>query len=183
MKIQPLLSAERIAQRVRELGEQITLDCSGSDLTVIGVLNGALMFVADLIRVIDVPHQLGFVQASSYREGTTAGPLHVDLHGLPELANRDVLLVDDILDTGHTLSRLRAELEQRGVRSLRTAVLLWKSSRTLVDLRADYVGFEIDDHFVVGYGLDFNGTGRHLPYIGTIDPVAKSDAPARSAGM
>jgi hypoxanthine phosphoribosyltransferase len=167
--MQTLISAEQIAERVRELGAQITHDFQGQPLTVIGVLHGSAVFVADLIRAIATPHRLGFVLASSYR-GTAMepGPLRLELEALPEIAGRSVLLVDDILDTGRTLAALREGLKERQPAEIRTAVLLWKRERTLTAFTPDYFGFEIPDRFVVGYGLDYNGDYRHLPFIGTL---------------
>jgi hypoxanthine phosphoribosyltransferase len=165
-----LLTAEQIADRVRRLGEEITRDFRGEPLIVIGVLHGSVVFVADLIRAISTPHQLGFVLAASYHgPATSPGELKLQLDTLPDLAGRRVLLVDDILDTGRTLSALKRSLEERGPVAVRTAVLLWKKDRTETAIRPDYVGFEIPDRFVVGYGLDFNGDHRHLPFIATLD--------------
>ena len=168
--MQTLLSAAQIAARVQALGEQISRDFAGRPLTVIGVLHGSVIFVADLMRAISVPHQLGFVLASSYPgPATTPGPLKLQLDTLPDLAGRSVLLVDDILDTGRTLSALTDRLRERRPAEVRTAVLLWKTDRTETAIAPDYVGFEIPNRFVVGYGLDFNGDYRHLPFIGTLD--------------
>ncbi len=168
--MQTLLTAEQIASRVNVLGEEISREFRGQPLTVVGVLHGSVVFVADLIRAISIPHQLGFVTASSYR-GTATSPeaLRLDLSTLPALAGRHVLLVDDIFDTGRTLAALVTRLEALQPQSVRTAVLLWKTTRTETALRPDYVGFEIPNRFVVGYGLDFNGDHRHLPFIGTLD--------------
>jgi hypoxanthine phosphoribosyltransferase len=171
MPVRPLLSADDIARAVSELGRRISDDYRGRPLTILGVLTGSLMLVADLMRRIEAPHQLGLLQASSYRgNATTPGELRINTDHLPSLAGRDVLLIDDILDTGRTLSALVARVSSLGPCRVRTAVLLWKKSRTVVDLRPDYVGFEIPDEFVVGYGLDHNGEYRHLPYIGVISP-------------
>lgn len=167
-----LLSAEEIADRVKLLGEQISRDFHGHPLTVIGVLHGSVVFVADLIRAISTPHQLGFVLASSYRgQATSPGELQLQLETLPDLAGRSVLLVDDILDTGRTLASLTARLQERQPRVMRTAVLLWKPARTENALVPDYFGFDIPDRFVVGYGLDYQDDYRHLPFIGTLDGV------------
>jgi hypoxanthine phosphoribosyltransferase len=166
-----LLAAEQIADRVRFLGQEISRDFEHQSLTVIGVLHGSVIFVADLIRAVATPHQLGFVLASSYR-GTATSPtqLHLQLDPLPDLAGRHVLLVDDILDTGRTLSALNERMLERGPLSVRTAVLLWKKVRTETAIVPDYYGFEIPDEFVVGYGLDYNGDYRHLPFIAALEP-------------
>ena len=165
-----LLTTEEIADRVRHLGEQITSDIGDEPLTVIGVLTGSLIFLADLVRKIETPTQIGLIQASSYRgTATRPGELTVDFSLLPDIAGRNVLLVDDILDTGRTLSRLMAHLSAQNLKSLRTAALLWKTERTEVDLQPNYVGFEIPDEFVVGYGLDYNDHYRHLPHIAVLE--------------
>jgi hypoxanthine phosphoribosyltransferase len=168
--MQTLLTAPQIAERVQALGREISRDFEGRPLTVVGVLHGSVVFVADLIRAISTPHQLGFVTASSYRgSATSPAELRLDLESLPDLAGREVLLVDDIFDTGRTLSALVDRIAARKPAGIRTAVLLWKKDRTESALRPDYVGFDIPDRFVVGYGLDFNGDYRHLPFIGTLD--------------
>lgn len=164
-----LITEEAISQRVGELAEQITRDYAGRPLTLVGVLTGSLVFLADLMRRIDIPHKISLLQASSYRgTATTPAKLHLNLDLLPPLSGRDVLLVDDILDTGQTLSALVAEMHRRDTASAQTVVLLWKKSRTTAAIAPRYVGFEIPDQFVVGYGLDFNDEYRHLPYIGIV---------------
>lgn len=167
--MQTLLTARQIAERVEQLGRQITQDYQGQPLLVIGVLHGSIVFVADLIRAVSTPHQLGFVLASSYRgSATSPAELRLQLDTLPDLTGRRVLLVDDILDTGRTLSELQAKLLERGPVDVRTAVLLWKRERTELAIVPDYFAFEIPDRFVVGYGLDYNGDYRHLPFIATL---------------
>lgn len=169
MNIHPLISQTQIADAVSELGARITEDFQERNLTVLSILTGSIVFVTDLMRRIAIPHQLGLVQASSYR-GTTTSPaeLRLNLDWLPELRGRDLLLVDDIFDTGKTLSTIRSRLEEFEPASIHSAVLLWKKSRTVVDMNPDYFCFEIPDEFVVGYGLDFNNHYRHLPYIGIV---------------
>lgn len=165
-----LIGADEIAAAVETLAKQVSHDYAGCPLTILGVLSGSIMFVADLMRRITLPHKLGLLQASSYR-GTATLPdrLAINLDFLPDIADRDVLLVDDILDTGRTMQTLLRELSSRNVHSVRSAVLLWKRSRTLGDLKPDYYCFDIPDEFVVGYGLDFNDEYRHLPYIGVLE--------------
>lgn len=171
--MQELLSTAVLAARVTELGQQIALDYAGRPLTIIGVLHGSVIFVADLMRCITIPHRLGFVKASSYRGASTLPEeLRIDASLLPDLTGRDVLLVDDILDTGRTLTALTAHLHECGVSSLRTMVLLWKRERTETAIAPDYFGFEIPDAFVVGYGLDYQDDYRHLPFLGVLDPAA-----------
>lgn len=166
-----LITAEQIRDRVAELGQTISQAYHNRPLTVLGVLNGSVIFVADLMRSIQVPHRVGFVQASSYRGATTsAGNLTVGTSLMPDVAGRDVLLVDDIFDTGRTIQRLLAEVQKARPMSLKTAVLLWKQDRSEVDLAPDYHGFDIPNEFVVGYGLDYNDDYRHLPMIAVLDP-------------
>ena len=170
MPIRELISAAAIQTAVHDLGRRITSDYADRPLTLLGVLTGSIMLVTDVMRQIELPHQLGLLQASSYRgTATTPGDLRINADFLPDLRGRDVLLVDDIFDTGRTLSTIVDLLQPLGPSSIRTAVLLWKRSRTQVTLRPDYVCFEIPDEFVVGYGLDFNGEYRHLPYIGVLE--------------
>ncbi len=164
-----LLPAEQIQRRVAELAGQIARDYHGRPVTIIGVLTGCLMFLADLVRHLDLPLRIGLVQASSYRGAvTTPGELRVQPELLPDLRGRDVLLLDDILDTGHTLANLHRHLCGLGSASVRTAVLLRKRGRQEVPFEPDYCGFDIPDAFVVGYGLDYNDEYRHLPYIAIV---------------
>jgi hypoxanthine phosphoribosyltransferase len=166
-----LITADQIAVRVTELGAAISAAYQHRPLTVLGVLNGSVIFVADLMRSINVPHRVGFVHASSYRGATTVGgDLTVGTSLMPDIAGRDILLVDDIFDTGRTIVRLIKEIEQAGPASIRTTVLLWKKDRSEVDLIPDYYGFHIPNEFVVGYGLDYNDDYRHLPMIGVLEP-------------
>jgi hypoxanthine phosphoribosyltransferase len=161
-----LIPADRICQRVEELAAQIARDYHGRPVLFVGVLTGCLIFLADLVRRLDLPLRIHLVQASSYRgETTTAGALNLRLDTLPPLGGRDVLVIDDILDTAQTLSRLVPELKARGAASVRVCVLLRKQGRQQVAFEPDYVGFEIPDAFVVGYGLDYNDEHRQLPHI------------------
>lgn len=167
--VQCLISEARIAERVAALAGRISDDYAGRPLVLVGVLTGSLVFLADLMRRISIPHRITLLQASSYRGAVTSPEaLHLNLDLLPPLTGSDVLLVDDILDTGQTLAALVAEMHRRNAASVRSVVLLWKTSRTVAPVAADYVGFEIPDQFVVGYGLDFNGQFRHLPYVGVL---------------
>jgi hypoxanthine phosphoribosyltransferase len=163
-----LISAEQIRQRLDEVACDIEATFEGTPVTVVGILNGCLIFVADLIR-IDLPLRVAFITASSYRgSATTPGRLEVRDELLPDLTDRHVLLVDDILDTGKTLTRVVAHLIDRGAASVKVAVMLRKSGRQEVPFEPDFVGFAIPDRFVVGYGLDFNNEYRHLPYIAVL---------------
>jgi hypoxanthine phosphoribosyltransferase len=167
--VQVLIPADRIRERVAEMARQIAADLAGRPVSVVGVLTGSLIFLADLVRRLDVPVKIGLIQASSYRgASTTAGPLHVQPELVPDVRGRDVLLVDDILDTGRTLSHLVRHLRGLEVASLKIAVLLRKQGRQELPLEPDYCGFEIPNSFVVGYGLDFDDEFRQLPYIAVL---------------
>lgn len=164
-----LIPAERIQQRVAELARQVALDYEGRPLTIVGVLNGCLLFLADIIRHLHLSLRIGLIQASSYRGPATApGELRVHPELLPDLHGRHVLLLDDILDTGRTLGYLTNHLKGMGIASLRVAVLLRKIGRQEVNVTTDYCGFDIPNVFVVGYGLDYNDEFRNLPYIAVL---------------
>ncbi len=169
--VQTLISEIAIRERGKELAQEIGKDYDGQPLTIVGVLTGSLVFLADLTRQLSIPHRIGVLQASSYRGATTVpGSLHVSLDLAPDLEGRHVLLLDDILDTGQTLSTLVEEVKRLGPLSVRTVVLLRKLGRQAVPLEPDYCGFEIPDVFVVGYGLDYNDEFRHLPFLAGLDP-------------
>jgi len=170
MKVNALITEERIQARLGELGRQIEQDYTGRPLMIVAVLTGSLIALADLIRRIHIPLRIGLVQASSYRGETTVGAtLVLNETFAPDVAGRDVLLLDDILDTGRTLAVLVEHLRERGAERVRTAVLLRKVGRQVVPIEPDYVGFLIPDAFVVGYGLDYNDEYRHLPYVGVLE--------------
>lgn len=167
MAVEVYISEEKIAKRIDELAAQINQDYKGEELYVIGVLNGAFMFCADLIRKINVPVTLDFMSASSYGDGTTSsGNVKINLDIKKEIKGQNVLIVEDIVDTGLTLSALRKEIESRGPKSLKLASLLFKPARLEHKVPIDYLAFEIEDNFVIGYGLDYAGRYRELPYIG-----------------
>jgi hypoxanthine phosphoribosyltransferase len=163
-----LITEEAIAQRIREMSREIERDFKGREMVVVSLLNGTVMFLADLIRNLSLPLRLDFIGVSSYGAGTESGELvftkelRLDVHG------RDVLLVDDILDTGKTLYRVLGKLRALGPRRIKTCVLLNKAARRTEEVEADYVGFEIPDFFVVGYGLDFAERYRNLPFVGVL---------------
>ncbi len=166
-----LLSEDELRDRVRQIAAEVNRDFAGRPLTVVGILTGSLVFLADLIRRIEVPLKIGLIQASSYRgETTTAGELRINDALLTDVTGRDLLLLDDILDTGYTLTRIVAHLREKGAASLRTCVLLRKVGRQQVPFEPDYVGFTIPNKFVIGYGLDYDDEYRHLPYIGELTP-------------
>jgi hypoxanthine phosphoribosyltransferase len=168
--VQILISEAQIRERVSELGRQIEADYFGKPLTIVAVLTGSLILLADLIRQIGLPLRVALLQASSYKGATTsAGALILNEAFAPDVAGRDVLLLDDILDTGHTLGTLVSRMHERGARSVKTAVLLRKIGRQEVPIEPDYCGFTIPNAFVVGYGLDYNDDYRHLPYVAILD--------------
>ncbi len=165
-----LIDQEEINSRVVNLGREIAKEYHEKPLTIIGILAGSLVLLADLIRAIDVPHQVGLLQASSYRgKTTTSGTLQTNLDYLPDITGRHVLLIDDIFDTGKTMQAVLSQISSREPLSLKSAVLLWKEDTAEVDFQPDYHCFKIPDHFVVGYGLDFNNEYRHLPFIASLE--------------
>lgn len=175
MSVQLLIDELQIRERLLSIGRQIEIDYRDKPLTIVAVLTGSLIALADLVRQIRIPLRIALLQASSYRGATTtATTLVVNEAFAPDVVGRDVLLLDDILDTGQTLSALVQHLEDRGAKSVRTAVLLRKVGRQTVAIEPDYCGFVIPDAFVVGYGLDYNDEFRHLPYVGVLhaDPNA-----------
>ncbi len=169
MAVEILITESAIRERVIELGRQIESAYTGKPLTIVAVLTGGLVVLADLIRAIRVPHRVGLLQTSSYRgTATSSSTLIINESLALDVADRDVLLLDDILDTGQTLGALVDHIKKRGARSVKTAVLLRKIGRQTVPIEPDYVGFTIPDAFVVGYGLDYNDDYRHLPHIGVL---------------
>ncbi|GAB4010733.1 MAG: hypoxanthine phosphoribosyltransferase [Bdellovibrio sp.] len=167
MSVKLYLSQEKINQRVTELADQINRDYAGKELMVIGVLNGAFMFTADLIRKIKVPVTLEFISASSYGDGTeSSGRVNINMDIKRDMKGQHVLLVEDIVDTGLTLSSLMRVLETRNPASLKLCSFLYKPARLKHPVNIDYLAFEIEDHFVIGYGLDYAGKFRELPYVG-----------------
>ena len=165
-----LLEECQIQQGVCRLADQLNCDYVGKPLTVIGVLTGSFILLADLIRRIDLPLRVGVIQTRSYRgSATRPGCLEINDAMLPDIEGRDVLLVDDIFDTGHTLQGLIQRVRSLGPRSVRSAVLLRKSGRQEVAACPDYVVFEVPDAFVVGYGLDYQDAYRHLPYLAVME--------------
>ena len=166
-----LLSEEKIHQRVSELGHQITHDYAGRDPLVLFVLKGALCFVADLIRAIDIHVQLDFMVLSSYGSSTTSsGSVRIITDMRSDVRNRNVLIVEDIIDSGLTLQEIIEHLRVRGPADIQVCTLLDKPARRRVALDVRYIGFEIPDEFVVGYCLDFNERYRNLPFVGVLKP-------------
>jgi hypoxanthine phosphoribosyltransferase len=168
---QILVTEKDIQRRVAELGERITADYQGREVFVIGILKGAAVFMSDLIRQIKVPVEIDFMSLSSYGTATKTSGVVRMLRDLDrEIAGKHILVVEDIVDTGLTLSYLRENLMVRKPASLKICTFLDKPSRRQVELKPDYCGLEIDDYFVVGYGLDYNEKGRELPYIAVVKP-------------
>lgn len=166
-----LIDADALAQRIRELGAVISRTYQGQDLLLISVLKGSIVFMADLIRAISIPHEVDFMATSSYGTGTqSSGVVRIlkDLNS--SIEGRNVLIVEDIIDSGHTLNYLVRILQERGPASLRIVALLDKPERREVQTQVDWVGFSIPNDFVVGYGLDYNEIYRNLPYIGVLKP-------------
>lgn len=168
---QVLLSEEQLQRRVRELGEQITADYAGKEPVVICILRGSYVFTADLVRWIDLPCTVDFMAVSSYGKGTTSsGQVQITKDLSEEIEGRDVIVVEDILDSGNTLYYLLQLLQARKPASVRLCTLLDKPERRVKDIKADYCGFSIPDAFVVGYGLDWAEKYRNLPYVGILKP-------------
>ncbi len=168
--IDKMISAKTIAARIEVLARQIATEFNGSnDLVMVGLLRGSFVFIADLVRELTLPVEVDFLEVSSYGDAMESSReirILKDLRG--EIAGRDVLVVEDIVDTGYTLAHVVRLLKTRNPARLRTIALLDKPSRREVDIRADYIGFEIPDEFVVGYGIDYAQRNRNLPYIGKV---------------
>jgi len=166
----PLLSADKIASRIHELGARITADYAGRELVLICVLKGSFVFAADLARAIDLPLRVEFFGVKSYGAQTSSsGVVQITLDLAHPIADRDVLVVEDIVDTGLTLTYLLEQLKARGPASIKVAALLHKPARMQKAVLVDYLGFTIEDVFVVGYGLDHAERYRNLPYVGVIE--------------
>ncbi|MEG0769225.1 MAG: hypoxanthine phosphoribosyltransferase [Ruthenibacterium sp.] len=167
-----LLSEEQIKSKVKELGVQISRDYKdSSNLMLVTVLKGAVVFLADIMREITVPNEIDFMVVSSYGAGVKSSGVVKIVKDLDvPLAGKDILIIEDILDSGLTLSYIKELLESRGPRSIKIATLLDKPERRKVDLKADYIGYTVPDEFVIGYGLDYDEHYRNLPYIGILKP-------------
>ena len=166
-----LFTPEALARRVKELADQITQDYAGTSPLIVGTLRGSVVFMAELVRQINLPLTVDFLSASSYGSGTeSSGQVKLKLDLADDISGRDVLIIEDIVDSGNTLSKLLPELQKRGPASLKVCALLDKPERRVLPFQANYVGFTIPDAFVVGYGLDFDQHYRQLPYIGVLKP-------------
>ena len=168
-----LLSEDQIKARIAELGRELTADYAGKNPIFIGVLKGVVMFFADMIRAIPLDCQIDFMAVSSYGGGTqSSGKIRIQKDISVDLAGRHVVILEDILDSGVTLSHTAAYLKTKGPASLKICTLLDKPDRRKAEVQADYVGFTIPNLFVVGYGLDFDENYRNLPYVGVLKPEA-----------
>ncbi len=168
MKI--LLTEDELRRGIERIAGEIREYYQGRPLTIVAVLKGSVVLMSDLIRLLDMPLRIEIVRASSYRDSTRPGELKLKLDMLPsELKDREVLLVDDIFDTGYTLAEVLSQLARRHPAGLRSAVLLRKEGRCEVDVEPDFVGFDIPDRFVVGYGLDYQEMYRNLPHVAYLE--------------
>jgi hypoxanthine phosphoribosyltransferase len=167
---QVLITKAQLHLRVNALAREIERDFCERELVIVSLLNGTVMFLADLIRRLPLPLRLDFIGVSSYRDGTRPNDLIFTKELRLDVRGRDILLVDDILDTGQTLACVLAKLRKLKPREIKTCVLLDKPARRIENVSADYVGFEIPDLFVVGYGLDFAERYRNLPFVGVLHP-------------
>jgi hypoxanthine phosphoribosyltransferase len=179
MKI--VITQEQLAQRIERLAAEIRQHYEHRQLTIVGVLIGSIVFLADLIRRLDLPLRVELVQARSYHKGNTQpGPLVINIDLLSsDVRGRDVLLVDDIFDTGNTLWELLPQIYELGPVSVRSCVLLRKEGRCQVPMKPDFVGFDIPDSFVVGYGLDWHDMYRNLPHVAVLEPAELVEEPPR----
>ena len=166
-----LVSEKQLKKRIKEMAEEITRDYAEKAPLMIGILRGSVIFMADLVRQIDLPITMDFMVVSSYGAGTvSSGLVNIKKDLEEDIKGRDVIIVEDILDTGNTLVKLTAELLRREPASLKLCVMLDKPSRRTTPIKADYVGFSIPDAYVVGFGLDFDQGYRQLPYVGVLKP-------------
>lgn len=165
-----LLSEAELTNGVEKLADKIDAHYGDQPITTIAIMTGSLVLFADLIRRLSMRQRVGVIRASSYRGGTTSGELQVDAAMMIDVKGRDVLLVDDIFDTGKTLDRISGMMHEFGAKSVRTAVLLHKRRDHSVTMRPDFTAFEIPDEFVVGYGLDYLDMYRNLPYLAVLEP-------------
>ena len=164
-----LISEDELQQGISKMATEINGQFGEQPLTVICVMTGSIILVADLIRQLTMPVKLGSVHASSYRGDTSRGELELDTSMLPDLNGTNALIVDDIFDTGHTLNAVHNHISRLGAATVQSAVLLYKHGRQELEFDVDFVGFEIPDEFVVGYGLDYQGIYRNLPYVGVLE--------------
>jgi hypoxanthine phosphoribosyltransferase len=171
-----LLTEAQLKQGIVQLAEKIQAHYQDKPLTIVGVMIGSVVLLADLIRLLKSPLRVELVQARSYHNGTRPGPLVITTDLLSgNIQGRDVLLIDDIFDTGHTLWELIPQIDELNPTSIRTAVLLRKLDQCKLELKPDFIGFDIPNEFVVGYGLDYRDLYRNLPYVAVLDPSEMKD--------
>jgi hypoxanthine phosphoribosyltransferase len=172
----PIVTQEQMRSRIRELGKQISTDYAGKDLVLVGVLKGAYAFYADLARAIRIPIRVDFIVVSSYgSKSRTSGKVKLVTDLTEPIKGKDVLLVEDIVDSGLTVQQLMKALSKKKPRSLKVCTLLSKPERRQVDVQLAYEGFKIPDHYVVGYGLDYQQKYRNLPYLAVLDQVDEDE--------
>ena len=167
--IKVLIDKQTVDTRIKELAKQIEKDYSGKEIVFICILKGSIFFTTELAKNISNSVQISFMKIASYENTTSSGVLRLDLDILEDIQNKDVIIIEDIIDTRRTMNYLLGYLKQKNPNSLKICTLLDKPSRKVFDVEADYVGFKIEDKFVVGYGLDYNQKYRNLPYIGYIE--------------
>jgi hypoxanthine phosphoribosyltransferase len=166
-----LFNEETVNEKIRQIGAEIARDYEGQDLLVIGILKGAVMFMSDLVKRIDYPVEFDFMAVSSYgKSSESSGVVRIIKDLDKSIEGRHVLIVEDIIDTGLTLSYLKTLLEGRKAASVKVVALLDKPERRKADIKVDYLGFTVPDHFIVGYGLDYAEKYRNLPYVGVLKP-------------
>lgn len=171
-----LYSEEELKSKVKELGERITHDYKGKNLFLLGILKGCVPFMADIMRSIDLDLEYDFMDVSSYQDTRSMGEVRILKDISTSIVGKDILIVEDIIDTGITLSYLTKVLKSRGANSIEIVTMLSKPSRRKVELPVKYNGYEIDDHFVIGYGMDYDERFRGLPYIGILDESVYSNS-------
>jgi hypoxanthine phosphoribosyltransferase len=165
-----LIDADEISNRIKELGERISEDYKGQELTIICVLKGGFIFCSDLVRRLNVPTRIEYIMLSSYGSGkVSSGEPKIELDITGSVEGKNILIVEDIIDTGNTVNFLEILLKQRKARSVKLAAMLFKPGKSRYNIKIDYLGFEIDDKFVIGYGLDYAGRYRELPYVGILN--------------
>ena len=173
----PIITQEQMRNRIRELGRQISIDYAGKDLVLVGVLKGAYAFFADLARAIRIPVRVDFIVVTSYGTGAkTSGKVKLVTELTEQIKNKDVLLVEDIVDSGLTVQYLMKALARRKPKSINVCTLLSKPERRVVDVHVQYIGFKIPDQYVIGYGLDYQQKYRNLPYLAVLDQSSEQDA-------
>ncbi len=168
-EINVLINKAKLEKRIEELGKQIQKDYEGKDIVFIGILKGSVIFMSELAKNIKSNVQLDFMEASSYEGTESTGNVRINKDIQNSIEGKDVIIVEDIIDTGRTLTYVREYLKQKNPNSIKIVTMLSKPSRRVLELNVDYIGFAIEDKFVVGYGLDYNEKYRNLPYIGYIE--------------